>query len=1223
MVTAAVALSAARIFLPEVHGYKENIEQKLGELLEQNVRIQEVDARLIGFTPTIVFKGVQLIDDSGVKELISFKEAHLGIAVIQSLLQRTLVPSDFTIVGTSISLLQRPDGGYSVQGFDISELDTVNVLDSKISEELANWLLEQSSISIKDSVLIWKKKNDKIWRRFENVNAVLHNRAGRHQLTGSFELPEGMGQNSRIAMDVKGDLLQPEKWQGLVYINSKGIRFTRLGIRPEFKDLNVKDGIADYELWGEWADGGFKHISGELAVYGLEIENVKTGKISRIDELKGKFDWQGESSKWALRIDHLMFETQGSTWKDARLVASWKKTDENNSELGLGLSYAKIDDVRSLLLKSGLYDGAGAEMLTGLSPTGTVRNLDIHYIQRDKEKDRYSLKASIERLGTNSWQKVPGIFGVNAQISLNESYGHIRLDGQNIILTSPDLLRQSVVFDNISGNMQLYNSGNGWILQSRDFTAKNNDFNLAAGLMVMLPENNESHYLDLQLSLKDVDVGRMHRYQPAKVMKEKLVAWIDNSFKSGRAPEANLVYRGWSNDFPFNKHSGVFNGHFTASNVAMNYFPGWPGMDNLDAEGEFTARGISAWSDKARIHNGGIKKLSARVDDFTRPILMVEGDADSTMHDGFHFFSKTPLGIRAKHFVSKTRFEGNIHSHMTFSVALDKDLARKYKRRFSGYTETDNSAIYMMRERMDVTDIKGRVYFSSKKHHGEGITAKVLQGNSKIRVSSRIVGNKPVMEIMGEGNFDAVMLDRRFKKLGMMRVSGQIPWKARLTLGHNKAQGKGREPARMWIKTDFVGADIDLPEPFRKSSEASRQTRMNFTFLPDIKTILSIQYSDRMSTEMRLNNRYFPARIEIGEMKLSAGKARLPEKDEFRLSGVINNMDQYGWREVMQEHYNKYKKLRTRPIVEVPVIIDFAYVNIPFDKTKAKPRKRYTSPKVMPAFKGQIRRFVFAGKDFGKLEFDSRRDKFGLAFDKIRMTSPHMEYNAKLSWHYIGNWHKTKMKGTLKTSNLGDLMTSLGFSGKFADGEGDVKLDVNWDNPFYVFRPGYTNGKLDIALEDGVITAINPGAGRFLGLLNLSTLPRRLLLDFKDAGSGFAFDTMTGIINLKNGIASSKGLAIDSTVADILAVGRVDVRNKEFDQIVTVTPQVAGTMPVISGLLMGTGVIPLVWLFERMFGSDMDKSISRQYHISGPWKEPKVERIDKEDDPEPTASDDF
>jgi len=1211
VVTAAVALSIARLLLPEVQGYRATIEQRLGEIIEQNVHIDEIDARLVGFTPTIIFKGVHLIDDSGVKEIVSFNKAYLGISVIQSLLQKTLVPSNFTVFGTVISVLQKTDGSYAIQGFDLSELGGVGDLDTVISKELADWLLQQSSVSIKESTVVWKQKDSKKWQQFENVDLVLHNRADRHQLTGSFQIPEGMGKQSTIAVDVSGDLLTPEEWHGLVYIKSRGLQLSAWGVSPEFKDLKVKGGETDFELWGEWAGKGLNRLSGKLAVYDLRFQNGKTGTSSTIEQLKGEFDWIGSMSDWELRIDRLGYATKARSWKESAIVASWKD-EKGSAQLNLGMAYAKIEDTKNLFIDLGLYKTGQVEMLDGLDPKGDLLNLSINVNTPKNGKPRYKLSAEIQRLSLQSWNKVPGVFGLNARVNLNESYGHITLDGKGVVLTAPRLMRQSVILDNLSGAMDLYNSGNGWLLQSKTIEAKNNDFRLALDMMLMLPNNKKSHYMDIQLSLQDVAVASIYKYQPALILKEKLVTWIDNIFQSGLAPETNVVFRGWSNQFPFKRKSGVLKGDFLVNNVSGNYFSGWPGAVGVDAYGEFTSKAILVKSDKATIHNGAIRNLTAGVDDFAKPILKVEGHAYSTTGDGFQFFSKTPVGKRSERFVSKTKFGGDIHTYMKFSVALDKQLAKKYKQRFSGYVETTNGAMYIMRERMDVTDIKGRVYFSSENHHGEGITAKVLQGNTKIRVSSKMVGDKPVMEIMGEGGFNSKLLDERFKKLGLLRVRGQLPWKGKLILGHLKATGEGRVPAKMWLESNLLGVTIDLPEPFKKSAEISRYSTMHATFLPEIKSILSIQYGDRMSTEMRMNNNYFPARIEIGEMKLSAGKARLPDKDEFRLSGVVNNMDQYGWREVMQEHYNKYRKLRTRPIVDVPVVMDFAYINVPFDKTKAKPRKRYTSPRVLPAFKGQIRRFVFAGKEFGKLEFDSRRDNLGLAFDKVRLTSPHMEYNGKGTWHYVGNWHKTKMKGVMKTSNLGDLMTSYGFAGKVEGGEGEVSVDLNWENPFYVVRPGYTNGKVSVSVEDGVVTAINPGAGRFLGLLNLANLPRRLLLDFSDVGSGFGFDTITGNVNLKNGVASTEDFAVDSTVADVLAVGRVDIRKKEFDQIVTVTPQVAGTMPIVSGLLMGTGVIPLVWLFERMFGSDIDKSISRQYHITGPWKKPTVERIDKE-----------
>ncbi len=1221
VVTAAVALSITRLLLPEVQGYKVLIEQQLGEIIEQNVHIDKIDARLVGFTPTIIFNGVHLIDDSGVKELVSFKKAYLGISIVQSIFQMTLVPSSFTVFGTVISVLQKADGSYAIQGFDLSALGDTGGLDTVISKELANWLLEQSSISIKESTVVWKQSQSEKWHRFDDVNVVLHNRNNRHQLTGAFQIPEGMGQHSNIAVDVTGDLLKPEEWHGLLYIKSKGLRLSEWGIKPEFRHIKLKGGETDFELWGEWAGSGLTHLSGKLAVHDLQFQNSKTGSSSNIEQLKGEFDWSGKLSDWELRVDHLEYATKLRAWKKSAVVASWNEQN-GDSELNFGLSYATIEDIKNLLTDVGLYKTGQIEMLDGLNPQGDLANLHINVNLPVKGKPRYTVVAGIQKLSLQNWQKMPALVGLNAHINLNESHGQIMLDGTNVMMTSPELLRQPVIFKDLSGKIDLYNSGNGWQLNSNGFVASNDDFKLALDMMLMMPDNKKSPYLELALSLKDVDIASIHNYQPVFILKEKFVEWIDYALVSGRLTEVNAIFRGWANQFPFKQKQGVLNGELHGTNVRMKYFSGWPEISGVEGSGEFTQNTIIIKPDTASLHNGSIRNLSVRIDDFDLPILKVEGHAYGLTEDGFQFFSKTPMGLRAERFVNTTRFTGDMHTFMKFSVALDKELAKKYKKRFTGYAETTNSAMYLMRERVDVKGINGKVHFSNKKYSGEGLTAKLLQGDIKIHIGSRIVGDKPVMQIAAEGEFDSMLLDERFKKLGLLRVSGQLPWKGKITLGHLKASGKGREPTKMMIESNLLGVTIDLPEPFRKSAETSRHTVMHSTFLPDIKTILNLQYGDRMSTEMRMNNLFFPARIEIGEMKLSAGKAKLPDVDEFRLSGVVNNMDQYGWREVMLQHYTKYKKLRTRPIVDVPVVVDLAYINIPFDKTKAKPRKRYTSPKVLPAFKGQIRRFVFAGKEFGKLEFDSRRDNLGLAFDKIRLTSPHMEYNAKATWHYVGNWHKTKTTGVLKISNLGDLMTSFGFAGKVEDGEGEVKLDLNWDNPFYVFRPGYTNGKLDLSFEDGVVTAINPGAGRFLGLLNLSTLPRRLLLDFSDVGSGFGFDSLKGNVSLKNGMASTDNMFVDSTVADVLAVGRVDVRNKKFDQIVTVTPQVAGTLPIVSGLLMGVGVIPIVWLFERMFGSDMDKSLSRQYHISGPWAEPKVERIDKEEETE-NFDDDF
>ncbi|MDH5447011.1 MAG: DUF3971 domain-containing protein [Gammaproteobacteria bacterium] len=1213
VVTSAVMLSIARVILPQVQGYRENIQLKLGEIIGKKVTLDSIDARLVGLTPTLIFKGFHLYDNSGDKEIVAFKEVHLGISVIESISRKALIPKDLSILGTKVYILQKEDGSFLLQGVDIVEL-VESGQDSVISEELAKWLMEQTSLKLDKSTIVLKLKKKKSYT-FNNVNLTIKNRLNRHQLTGSVELPERVGKQANIAMDITGDLLKPAEWAGLVYLESKEFRLSSFGIQPQYRKLKIIDGVSAFSLWGEWENGIIQEVSGDVSIKDVEVANNKTNTISRIDQLNAKFDWFGKSDNWKLQLADIEFKRDDSVWKESSVYLSWENDKDNNSKLDFNLEYAKLDDIKPIIKEFNLIDDKHKIYTHKFKPTGEIHNLNLSLKRNGETVQAYSVAASLTDFGISPTDNSPGVFGVNAQLNLNEEYGYLEIDTQQILFNYPKLFRYPVTLSSLKTRLDFLNTDTGWLIKTDNISAANNELEVSAGMMMYLPVAKKASYLDFNLSFGKLDLTKIYKYQPTAMMKEKLVKWIDESFIAGTVNELDVAYRGWSNRFPFRQYSGVLNGSFHTTNVEMHYFPGWPQLEGLEARGEFTNVGIKVKALKASIHGGDIQNLVVTVEDFKKPILVAKGDAYSTTHNGFNFFAKTPVGKRSKRFVSKTIFKGDIHTNMTFSVALDKDLAKTYKKRFSGYVETKNSELHMMHNRMPVTDIQGKVYFSDKKHHGEDISAKLLGGPAKIRVSSKIIGIKPVATVHGEGKFDAVMLDRNFKKLGLMRIYGTIPWQGEITLGHQKSVNSiEREPAKMWLKSDLAGVEIDLPEPYRKPPEIARPTMLKSTFLPEIKTILNIQYGDRMSTEMRVNNNYFPARIEIGEMKLSAGKAKLPDKDEFRLSGVVNNADQYKWREVMQEHYNKYRKLRTRPIVDVPVIVDFAYVSVPFDKEKAKPRKRYTSPVIMPAFKGQVREFVFAGKKIGKVEFDSRKDKLGLVFDRLSITSPEMKYSGTMTWHYINNWHKTKALGKFTINNAGKLTERFGFPDKVKDGEGTISINFNWDNPFYVFRPGYTNGRINIKLEDGIVTAINPGAGRFLGLLNISTLPRRLLLDFKDAGSGFAFDEITGNIDLKNGVAKTTDLSVDSTIADILAVGKVDLRNKKLDQVVTVTPQIAGTMPVVSGLLMGTGVIPLVWLFERMFGSDMDRSLSRQYHISGPWSKPAVVRLDKDED---------
>ena len=103
-------------------------------------------------------------------------------------------------------------------------------------------------------------------------------------------------------------------------------------------------------------------------------------------------------------------------------------------------------------------------------------------------------------------------------------------------------------------------------------------------------------------------------------------------------------------------------------------------------------------------------------------------------------------------------------------------------------------------------------------------------------------------------------------------------------------------------------------------------------------------------------------------------------------------------------------------------------------------------------------------------------------------------------------------------------------------------------------RPGH----VQVALDKGQIAGLKPGAGRVRRALPAwPQLPRRLALDFSDlTDKGFAFDTVRGDFDLRDGSAYTDNVLVKGPAAEIGLIGRVGLKNKDYDQTAVVTGNV-------------------------------------------------------------------
>ena len=131
-------------------------------------------------------------------------------------------------------------------------------------------------------------------------------------------------------------------------------------------------------------------------------------------------------------------------------------------------------------------------------------------------------------------------------------------------------------------------------------------------------------------------------------------------------------------------------------------------------------------------------------------------------------------------------------------------------------------------------------------------------------------------------------------------------------------------------------------------------------------------------------------------------------------------------------------------------------------------------------------------------------------------------------------------------------------------------------------------------------------------MLSLQALPRRLLLDFRDVfQEGFAFDKIEGDIKLAAGVAGISSLRMHGVNATVLMDGNADIARETQDLRVFVVPEInAGTASLAYAAInpaIGLGTFLAQWLLRR----PLIAANTREFHVTGSWDDPKIDRIER------------
>jgi uncharacterized protein YhdP len=195
----------------------------------------------------------------------------------------------------------------------------------------------------------------------------------------------------------------------------------------------------------------------------------------------------------------------------------------------------------------------------------------------------------------------------------------------------------------------------------------------------------------------------------------------------------------------------------------------------------------------------------------------------------------------------------------------------------------------------------------------------------------------------------------------------------------------------------------------------------------------------------------------------------------------------------------------------------------------------------------------------------------------------------------------------LEVSDIGRYLERLGYPKTVQGGRATLKGNLSWSGSPQSLDFATLSGDLQLEAHQGQFLKAEPGAARLIGVLSMQSW---ITLDFRELyGKGFAFDSISTKVDVANGVLRTNEFHMGGPSARVSMTGQVDLVKETQDLRARVEPSVgdsvSGVVAVVINPVWGLGAL----LLQKILKNPLGQVLSFDYHVTGTWTEPKVDRL--------------
>jgi uncharacterized protein (TIGR02099 family) len=887
-------------------------------------------------------------------------------------------------------------------------------------------------------------------------------------------------------------------------------------------------------------------------------------------------------------------------------------------------------------------------------PVGKLNMLNLHMRLAGEEDNGLPELHGHARFETIGWRGegyLPDVAALRGEAWLAGKAALLRLDSPGLRADFHGKFREPMVFDQARGDLVLFWADTPRVA-GRGLSLANRDLALQAELQLDLPRDAPPQ-IALDGRFQRARAELVPAYLPVHELGEEALAWLDHALpgSGGIVPEGTLTLHGDLGRFPYyDDGSGLFEVRFAFHGLNLDFAPGWHRAEGLHGELAFINNGLHGRIDGGSIHGVPLRSGTVDMPDFDHPRLGLQLALDGKVESMLEVLKSSPL-IPDRAELDPIRLSGPAALRVRAEVRLDG--ADPKPSLAEGWLDLDGARLTTHGQLIE--RIQGRLHFVDDALDASDIRARYKGAEARLTLRTERLGPKLAYRIGMETQARPQdWLETGSPWLG--RLKGRFPLSAELLI---PPASDGARTLRLRLKSSLQGLAIDLPAPLGKTAEEMRATTAELSWKAAVLDQLRLTQPDALDARLRMEGE----RLRGAHIQLGGGEAPLPgDEPLIRIEGQLQEFDLAAWQAVLDQpggasqplpprvevHARlgrlialggEWEDMRVdgardptgwrlrlesprlaglvrvppRPTPAEPLSLDLARLILGDGDSPAAADDPPPDPATLPPL-----RITIAELSQGELRLQDVRLRTlpqprGLLLQELRADTGHLAIRGEGSWMLDDkNRHQTSLTLNLSSEDVGSALDELGFRNTLRRGRlEDTQLKLRWADAPDRFDWAILEGGARLNVRDGALENVEPGAGRVLGLLSVTELPRRLLLDFGDVfGEGLRFNHIAATLSFREGRAITELMQLSGPAAQIVMKGYSDMLNRTLHYDMVVVPALGNVLPIIGTVAGGPLVGGAFFLLQKVFDQLGSEKSGFNYRIRGSWDAPQVERVE-------------